>query len=113
VVWAILSYSWQAAFVITADSGSSGGVVVAVLSVTRKTSALSEPERILITSGQESHLRGDGTGRRSARSCGSAILGHCPAPFPGRPGVGHLTFWLPLYLNTVRHFDLKQIALFA
>jgi ACS family hexuronate transporter-like MFS transporter len=24
-----------------------------------------------------------------------------------------LTFWVPLYLTTVRHFDLKQIALFA
>src|SRR4029079_10159622 len=23
------------------------------------------------------------------------------------------TFWMPLYLNSVRHFDLKQIALFA
>ena len=24
-----------------------------------------------------------------------------------------MTFWLPLYLNSVRHFDLKQIAMFA
>ena len=24
-----------------------------------------------------------------------------------------LTFWMPLYLTTVRDFDLKQIALFA
>jgi MFS transporter, ACS family, aldohexuronate transporter len=27
--------------------------------------------------------------------------------------VGPLTFWLPLYLTTVRGFELKQIALFA
>ena len=29
------------------------------------------------------------------------------------PTWGTLTFWVPLYLTTVRHFDLKQIALFA
>ena len=29
------------------------------------------------------------------------------------PTWGTLTFWLPLYLSSVRHFDLKQIALFA
>ena len=33
--------------------------------------------------------------------------------FLADPTWGTLTFWLPLYLNTVRHFDLKQIALFA
>ncbi len=29
------------------------------------------------------------------------------------PTWGTLTFWVPLYLSSVRHFDLKQIALFA
>jgi len=33
--------------------------------------------------------------------------------FLADPTWGTLTFWLPLYLNTVRHFDLKQIALTA
>ena len=33
--------------------------------------------------------------------------------FLADPTWGTLTFWLPLYLTTVRHFDLKQIALFA
>ena len=33
--------------------------------------------------------------------------------FLADPTWGTLTFWVPLYLNTVRHFDLKQIALFA
>ena len=33
--------------------------------------------------------------------------------FLADPTWGTLTFWVPLYLTTVRHFDLKQIALFA
>jgi len=33
--------------------------------------------------------------------------------FLADPTWGTLTFWMPLYLNSVRHFDLKQIALFA
>jgi hypothetical protein len=33
--------------------------------------------------------------------------------FLADPTWGTLTFWVPLYLSTIRHFDLKQIALFA
>jgi ACS family hexuronate transporter-like MFS transporter len=33
--------------------------------------------------------------------------------FLADPTWGTLTYWLPLYLSTVRHFDLKQIAMFA
>src|SRR5258707_8586495 len=29
------------------------------------------------------------------------------------PTWGMLSFWVPLYLTTVRHFDLKQIAIYA
>ena len=33
--------------------------------------------------------------------------------FLADPTWGTLSFWMPLYLSTVRHMDLKQIALFA
>ena len=33
--------------------------------------------------------------------------------FLADPTWGTLSFWLPLYLSSVRHMDLKQIALFA
>jgi ACS family hexuronate transporter-like MFS transporter len=33
--------------------------------------------------------------------------------FLADPTWGTLSFWIPLYLTTVRHFELKQIALFA
>jgi xylan 1,4-beta-xylosidase len=41
------------------------------------------------------------------------LLGHRVAALLRRSGLGTLTFWLPLYLSQARHFDLKQIALFA
>ena len=48
------------------------------------------------------------------RSCGSGTSGasRFRASWP-IPTWGTLTFWLPLYLTTVRGFDLKQIAMFA
>jgi len=114
VVWAILSYSLAGG---VCDHRRTRVRLVALwwrfYQSPEKHPALSEPERILITSGQESHLRGDGT-----RPAIGAILRQrnfwgIACPFPGRPAWGTLTFWLPLYLNTVRHFDLKQIALFC
>ena len=43
-----------------------------------------------------------------------AISGRSPSPrFLTDPTWGMLSFWVPLYLTTVRHFDLKHIALFA
>ena len=33
--------------------------------------------------------------------------------FLANPTWGTLTFWMPLYLNSVRNFNPQQIALFA
>jgi MFS transporter, ACS family, hexuronate transporter len=115
VAWAILAYNWQAAFVMT---GAIGLVWVALWLLfyqsPAKHRALSETERDYILSGQEAHLQGDG--RRP--SIGSILArrnfwGIALPRFLADPTWGTLTFWLPLYLTTVRHFDLKQIALFA
>jgi ACS family hexuronate transporter-like MFS transporter len=115
VAWAILRYNWQAAFVIT---GSLGFVWLALWLLfydsPERHPALSSEERSYIISGQEKHLRGDG-----ARPSVGAILrqrNFWAIALPrllADPTWGTLTFWLPLYLTTVRHFDLKQIALFA
>src|SRR6266542_2619143 len=62
VVWAILTYNWQAAFVMT---GLIGCVWVALWLVLyhspEKHPALSEEESNYIASGQEKFLQGDGT----------------------------------------------------
>jgi ACS family hexuronate transporter-like MFS transporter len=115
VVWAILTHSWQMAFVIT---GALGLVWVglwlwAYQSPDRHT-ALSDEERHYIAAGQESFLRDDGR-RPSIVSIARQrnFWGIALPRFLADPTWGTLTFWVPLYLSTVRHFDLKQIALFA
>ncbi|MFB3778219.1 MAG: MFS transporter [Bryobacteraceae bacterium] len=115
VVWAILTYNWRAAFVIT---GGMGLIWVALwlwlYHPPERHPALTEAERIHITSGQESHLQST-----SARPKIGSLLrqrnfwGIALPRFLADPTWGTLTFWLPLYLTTVRNFDLKQIAMFA
>ena len=114
VAWAILTHSWQFAFVLTGLIGLTWVALWLVFyqSPSRHT-ALSPRERDYILSGQETHLAGAG------RPSVATILGErnfwgiAIPRFLADPTWGTLTFWLPLYLTTVRGFDLKQIALFA
>ena len=115
VVWAILAYSWQFAFVITGAVGLVWVVLwLALYQPLGRHPALSEPERSHIVSGQERHLAGDGTRpsilgiARQRNFWGIAI-----PRFLADPTWGTLTFWVPLYLSQARHFDLRHIALFA
>ena len=79
-----------------------------------KHTALSDEERQHILSGQEQHLQGDGTRPSIGRILAQRNFWGIALPrFLADPTWGTLTFWLPLYLTNVRHFDLKQIALFA
>ncbi len=115
VAWAILTYNWQAAFVIT---GSLGLVwVVLWLWAYRSPgqhAALSDREREYIAAGQERHLRDDRKRPSVLTIAGERNFWGIALPrFLADPTWGTLTFWVPLYLSSVRHFDLKQIALFA
>ena len=115
VAWAILTYNWQAAFVIT---GALGFVWLALwiwlYQSPSKHRGLSEEERTHILAGQERHLQSDGTRPSIARILRQRNFWGIALPrFLADPTWGTLTFWLPLYLTTVRNFDLKQIALFA
>src|SRR6187399_2686839 len=114
VAWAILTHSWQFAFVLTGALGLAWVLLWLLLyqSPARHT-RLSARERDHILSGQEQHLAGVGrpsipTILRQRNFWGIAL-----PRFLADPTWGTLTFWMPLYLNQVRHFDLKQIALFA
>jgi len=115
VVWAILTYSWQAAFVMTGIVGLAWvSLWLAFYNSPDRHPRLSAAERDYIVSGQEPHLRGDGRRPSIARILRQRNFWGIALPrFLADPTWGTLTFWLPLYLNTVRHFDLKQIALFA
>src|SRR4029079_2054547 len=115
VVWAILSYNWQSAFVITGAMGLLWVVLWLLLYRSPdEHPALSDSERTYIKSGQEKFLAGDGKRPAIWRFIRQRNFWGIAIPrFLADPTWGTLTFWLPLYLNQVRHFDLKQIALFA
>ena len=103
VAWAILNYSWQSAFYIT---GAIGLVWVAlwllIYHAPQNHPALTAEERDLIVSGQEKHLAGEG--RPSVvKILGQRNFWGIVLPrFLADPAWGTLTFWLPLYLTTVR-----------
>jgi len=115
VVWAILIYNWQSAFLITGGLGLIWVMLWLFLYHSpERHLRLSQREKEYISSVQEQHLRSEG-----ARPSVGRILrlrnfwGIALPRFLADPTWGTLTFWLPLYLKNVRHFDLKQIALFA
>ena len=114
VAWAILTHSWQFAFVLTGLIGLAWVALWALFYQSpAKHKGLSPEERNYILSGQEKHL--EGAGRPSIRHIlGQRNFWGIAIPrLLADPTWGTLTFWLPLYLTTVRGFDLKQIAMFA
>ncbi len=115
VAWAILMYNWRIAFVFTGSLGLIWAVAWLLLyRAPDKHPALSEQEREHILSGQEKHLRSDGTRPSLLKILAQRNFWGIALPrFLADPAWGTLSFWLPLYLTTVRHMNLKQIALFA
>jgi len=115
VAWAILVYNWRAAFVVA------GGLGLAWVALwlfcyqsPERHPALTDAERQHIAGGQEAHL--EDTGRKPSIPGLLAqrnFWGIALPRFLADPTWGTLAFWVPLYLTTVRHFDLTQIALFA
>jgi ACS family hexuronate transporter-like MFS transporter len=115
VAWAVLYHSWRAAFVVAGGLG----LVWVVLwlfwyAPPARQRAIGTAERDYILSGQEARL---GAGR--TRASIPALLrrrdlwGLALPRFLADPVWGMLSLWMPLYLVSVRHFDLTQIALFA
>lgn len=115
VAWAVLNHSWRAAFFI---AGALGLVwVIAWLfwyAPPAKHRRLSLAEHTLIVEGQEAslatHRKRPPLGELLRRRNLWAIAA---ARFLADPVWGMLSFWMPLYLVQVRHFDLGQIAMFA
>ena len=115
IIWAILFYNWQTAFVIT---GVIGLVWVAVwlyfYDSPEKHKSLSPEEAEYISSGQEKHLQSHGTKPSVLSVLGQRNFWGIALPrFLADPTWGTLTYWLPFYFSKARGWDLKQIALFA
>lgn len=115
VVWAILHYNWQSAFVIT---GALGLVWVCawllLYDAPQRHRRLSPAEAQHIAAGQEAHLADIGARPSVVRILTMRNFWGIALPrFLADPAWGTLAFWVPLYLTTVRGFDLVQIAMFA
>ncbi|MEQ8935005.1 MAG: MFS transporter [Amphiplicatus sp.] len=115
VVWAILTYNWQAAFYITGALGFFW-VILWLIAYERpqKHKALSEKERAYIAAGQEEHLAHTGERPKILSILQQRNFWGIALPrMLADPTWGTLAFWVPLYLTTVRGFELKEIAMFA
>lgn len=115
VAWAILAYDWRAAFVVAGGLGLAWVALwLACYQSPDRHRALSDAERDHIAAGQEAHLDADGQKPSIPRLLARRDFWGIALPrFLADPTWGTLAFWVPLYLTTVRHFDLGQIALFA
>ena len=114
VAWAILTHSWHFAFVLTGAIGLAWvSLWLLFYQSPAKHRSLSAAERDYILAGQEVHLAGGGRPSIGAILAQRNFWGIAIPRFLADPTWGTLTFWLPLYLTTVRHFDLTQIAMFA
>ncbi len=116
VAWAILAYNWRVAFVITGASGWSGSVLWLLFyqSPDRHPALSERGEGVHRRRPGEAPCRAMARGRRCLKILAQRNFWGIALPrFLADPTWGTLSFWLPLYLSSVRHFDLKQIALFA
>lgn len=115
VAWSILVWNWRAAFLVAGGLGLAW-VVLWLLAYQSpdQHKALSDAERDLIAAGQEAHLESTREKPSILKLLGQRNFWGIALPrFLADPTWGTLSFWIPLYLTTVRHFDLAQIALFA
>ncbi|WP_434034896.1 MFS transporter [Cupriavidus sp. a3] len=115
VVFCIITFNWQTAFAVT---GAIALIWVALwlafYHAPKDHPNLSEQERHLILDGQEASKQETG-----ARPSWRHILGE--RRFWGigiprllaEPAWQTFSFWIPLYLVSVRHMDLKEIAMFG
>lgn len=112
VVFLSLRYGWQSAFAVT---GALGFFWAAAWYLLYRSPAdhtrLGETERDAISRGQAPLA----PRRRSVREVlrTRRFWAIAQARFFAEPAWQTFSFWIPLYLATQRHMDLKQIALFA
>ncbi|CBJ51676.1 MFS transporter [Ralstonia solanacearum] len=115
VVFLSLRYGWQSAFVVTGVLGFVWAALwYAFYRSPREHAKLSATERARIVGGQ---IRSAGAvrGKRPVREVvASRRFWAIALPrFFAEPAWQTFSFWIPLYLSSARHMDLKEIALFA
>lgn len=115
VAGAILLWNWRGAFLVCGLLALLWVVLWLIFyQPPERHPWISSDERSLIVEGREAHVRAN-----AARPPILSILGQrnfwgiALPRFLADPTWGTLTFWMPLYLTKVRHFDLAHIALYA
>jgi ACS family hexuronate transporter-like MFS transporter len=116
VVWALLHGQWQWAFLIVGGLGIAWSVLwMLVYRHPRDQKLLSDSERQYIVAGQESKYSDAGTTRRRwtemIRSRDFWAIG-IPRIL-SEPAWQTFNAWIPLYMMTERHMNLKEVAMFA
>ena len=116
VVWALLHGQWQWAFVIVGALGVLWTIAWMLLyQHPRDHPRLSDAERDYIVSGQEAHYANAGDSKRRwteiVRSRDFWSIG-IPRILC-EPAWQTFNAWIPLYMITERHMNLKEVALFA
>lgn len=112
VVWAILHYNWEMSFVITGGLGLIWCVLwLAFYRSPEKHPALIKSEYDAV---QADQIQVE-TEKASLRSMikDRNLWGISLPRFMADPAWGTLHYWMPLYLVTVRHMNLQEIAMFA
>ncbi|WP_249675905.1 MFS transporter [Pseudomonas abieticivorans] len=116
VVWAILHSGWELAFLIVGGAGIVWSFAWLVLyKHPRDQKLLSDSERDYILAGQEDHFK-DPVARKGnwKKVIGSRnFYAIASARILSEPAWQTFNAWIPLYLMTERHMNIKEIAMFA
>ncbi|MGY2172608.1 MFS transporter [Pseudomonas gingeri] len=116
VVWAILHSGWQLAFISVGVLGIAWSAAWLLLyKHPRDQKRLSDAERDYILSGQEDHFKDTTTKRGNWKKVVASrnFFAIASARFLSEPAWQTFNAWIPLYLMTERHMNIKEIAMFA
>lgn len=116
VAWAIWIHSWECAFILCGVFSFIWGICwLALYRHPTKQKHLSDEERNYILSGQEASHHASNQEKLSTFKIISSrrFWGIALPRFLAEPAWGTFNAWIPLFMFTTYHFDLKQIAIFA
>ncbi|SEH98913.1 MFS transporter [Pseudomonas fuscovaginae UPB0736] len=116
VVWAILHSGWQLAFIIVGALGILWSLIwLWLYKHPRDQKHLGDAERDYILSGQEEHFKDPVSKKGSWKKVviSRNFFAIASARFLSEPAWQTFNAWIPLYLMTERHMNIKEIAMFA